>query len=94
MVGQVAIEVKNANDLPKLVEGLKRLSKSDLVLQSNTSSQVQVNCALSYNLLMILANCRILKKSMPGFHRGSPILWSLKTVELSVELSPVGEGRN
>ena len=28
-VVQCAVEVKNANDLPKLVEGLKRLSKSD-----------------------------------------------------------------
>ncbi|KAI8617455.1 P-loop containing nucleoside triphosphate hydrolase protein [Chytriomyces sp. MP71] len=28
-VVQIAVEVKNANDLPKLVEGLKRLSKSD-----------------------------------------------------------------
>lgn len=28
-VVQVAVEVKSANDLPKLVEGLKRLSKSD-----------------------------------------------------------------
>merc|ERR1712029_188964 len=28
-VVQVAVEVKNANDLTKLVEGLKRLSKSD-----------------------------------------------------------------
>jgi len=28
-VVQVAVEVKNASDLPKLVEGLKRLSKSD-----------------------------------------------------------------
>jgi len=28
-VVQVAVEVKNPNDLPKLVEGLKRLSKSD-----------------------------------------------------------------
>ncbi|KAH9470986.1 hypothetical protein Pst134EA_004896 [Puccinia striiformis f. sp. tritici] len=29
-VVQVAVQVKNANDLPKLVEGLKRLSKSDI----------------------------------------------------------------
>ena len=28
-VVQVAVDVKNTNDLPKLVEGLKRLSKSD-----------------------------------------------------------------
>lgn len=38
-VVQVAVEVKNANDLPKLVEGLKRLSKSDpLVLVTQNES--------------------------------------------------------
>jgi hypothetical protein len=30
-VVQVAVECKNPSDLPKLVEGLKRLSKSDLL---------------------------------------------------------------
>ncbi|CAI8502926.1 unnamed protein product [Hanseniaspora opuntiae] len=34
-VVQVAVEVKNANDLPKLVEGLKRLSKSDPMYLEN-----------------------------------------------------------
>ncbi|KAG8912498.1 Elongation factor 2, partial [Tulasnella sp. 417] len=33
-VVQVAVEVKNASDLPKLVEGLKRLSKSDPCVQA------------------------------------------------------------
>lgn len=33
-VVQVAVEVKNAADLPKLVEGLKRLSKSDPCVQA------------------------------------------------------------
>lgn len=33
-VVQVAVEVANANDLPKLVEGLKRLSKSDPCVQT------------------------------------------------------------
>jgi elongation factor 2 len=38
-VVRVAVEAKNASDLPKLVEGLKRLSKSDPLVQcSNTSS--------------------------------------------------------
>jgi elongation factor 2 len=38
-VVQVAVEVKNASDLPKLVEGLKRLSKSDpCVLTSMSES--------------------------------------------------------
>jgi len=36
-VVQVAVDVKNANDLPKLVEGLKRLSKSDPCVQCTTS---------------------------------------------------------
>jgi elongation factor 2 len=33
-VVQIAVEVKNAADLPKLVEGLKRLSKSDPCVQT------------------------------------------------------------
>ncbi|RIB10589.1 P-loop containing nucleoside triphosphate hydrolase protein [Gigaspora rosea] len=36
-VVQVAVDVKNANDLPKLVEGLKRLSKADPCVQCYTS---------------------------------------------------------
>jgi len=32
-VVRVAVDVKNANDLPKLVEGLKKLSKSDPLVQ-------------------------------------------------------------
>ncbi|KAF8522610.1 P-loop containing nucleoside triphosphate hydrolase protein [Hysterangium stoloniferum] len=36
-VVQVAVEVKNAADLPKLVEGLKRLSKSDPCVQTWTT---------------------------------------------------------
>ncbi|KAI3658277.1 hypothetical protein MP638_000368 [Amoeboaphelidium occidentale] len=36
-VVQVAVEVKNAADLPKLVEGLKRLSKSDPCVQTFTA---------------------------------------------------------
>ncbi|ORX63200.1 elongation factor 2 [Hesseltinella vesiculosa] len=36
-VVQVAVEVKNANDLPKLVEGLKRLAKSDPCVLTFTS---------------------------------------------------------
>ncbi|KAM0684480.1 translation elongation factor 2 [Mitosporidium daphniae] len=36
-VVQVAVDVKNTNDLPKLVEGLKRLSKSDPCVQCITN---------------------------------------------------------
>lgn len=36
-VVRVAVDVKNPNDLPKLVEGLKRLAKSDPCVQCETS---------------------------------------------------------
>ncbi len=37
-VVEIAVEVKNANDLPKLVEGLKRLSKSDPCVVTSISA--------------------------------------------------------
>jgi len=40
-VVQVAVEPKNAADLPKLVEGLKRLSKSDPLVKCSTSKTGQ-----------------------------------------------------
>ena len=48
-VVQVAVEVKNANDLPKLVEGLKRLSKSDpcvLTYMSESGEHIVAGCLL------------------------------------------------
>ena len=35
-VVRVAVEAKNPSDLPKLVEGLKRLAKSDPMVQCTT----------------------------------------------------------
>ncbi|KCV70324.1 elongation factor 2 [Fonticula alba] len=46
-VVQVAVEVKNPNDLPKLVDGLKRLSKSDplcLTYQSESGEHIVAGC--------------------------------------------------
>ena len=37
-VVRIAVDVKNANDLPKLVEGLKKLSKSDPLVQCITET--------------------------------------------------------
>ena len=37
-VVRVAVEPKNAQDLPKLVEGLKRLAKSDPLVQCTTAN--------------------------------------------------------
>jgi len=42
-VVRVAVEVKNSADLPKLVEGLKRLSKSDPLVQIYSNSETGEN---------------------------------------------------
>ena len=55
-VVQVAVEVKNANDLPKLVEGLKRLSKSDpcVLTSMSESGEHIVACAGELHLEICL----------------------------------------
>jgi len=40
-VVRVAVETKNAADLPKLIEGLQKLSKSDPLVQCFTSDSGQ-----------------------------------------------------
>jgi len=52
-VVRVAVECKNPADLPKLVEGLKRLAKSDPLVQ------VRRGCLL--DLLSIIDTCFVLK---------------------------------
>ena len=67
-VVRVAVEVKNANDLPKLVEGLKRLSKSDpcVVTQISESGQHIVAGAGELHLEICL-------KDLEEDHAGVPI---------------------
>ena len=61
-VVQVAVEVKNANDLPKLVEGLKRLSKSDpCVLCSTSESGEHIVAGAGELHLEICLKVRLLK---------------------------------
>ena len=46
-VVRVAVEVKNANDLPKLVDGLKKLSKSDplvLCITEDSGEHILAGC--------------------------------------------------
>ncbi len=45
-VVRVAVEPRNPADLPKLVEGLKRLAKSDPMVQVSDSSQNELSCNL------------------------------------------------
>lgn len=67
-VVQVAVEVKNANDLPKLVEGLKRLSKSDpcvLTMMSESGEHI-VACSGELHLEICL-------KDLEEDHAGVPL---------------------
>merc|ERR1712153_250208 len=68
-VVRVAVQPKNPNDLPKLVEGLKRLSKSDPLVQ----------CSMEESGEHIIAGCGelhieiCLKDLQEDFMNGAPI---------------------
>lgn len=85
-VVQVAVEVKNANDLPKLVEGLKRLSKSDpCVLTSISESGEHVVAATGELHLEICLN------DLQNDHAGIPLKISPPVV--SYRETVTGESR-
>lgn len=67
-VVQVAVDVKNANDLPKLVEGLKRLSKSDpcVVTSMSESGEHIVACSGELHLEICLSD-------LENEHAGIPL---------------------
>jgi len=67
-VVQVAVDVKNASDLPKLVEGLKRLSKSDPCVLCYTSDSGEHIVAGAGEL-----HLEICLKDLEEDHAGVPI---------------------
>lgn len=67
-VVQVAVDVKNPNDLPKLVEGLKRLSKSDPCVQCITGETGEHIVAGAGEL-----HLEICLKDLEEDHAGIPI---------------------
>ncbi|KAI9296994.1 P-loop containing nucleoside triphosphate hydrolase protein [Neoconidiobolus thromboides FSU 785] len=67
-VVRLSVEVKNANDLPKLVEGLKRLSKSDPCVQCFTSESGEHIVAGAGEL-----HLEICLKDLEEDHAGVPI---------------------
>jgi len=66
---RVAVEPKNAADLPKLVEGLKRLSKSDPMVQIITSESGEHIVAGAGELHLEIC----LKDLQEDFMKGAPI---------------------
>jgi elongation factor 2 len=67
-VVQIAVDVKSPNDLPKLVEGLKRLSKSDPCVQCFTSDSGEHIVAGAGEL-----HLEICLKDLEADHAGVPI---------------------
>jgi elongation factor 2 len=68
-VVRVAVEAKNAADLPKLVEGLKRLSKSDPMVQITSSESGEHIVAGAGELHLEIC----LKDLQEDFMKGAPI---------------------
>lgn len=67
-VVQVAVDVKNASDLTKLVEGLKRLSKSDPLVQTSISPSGEHIVACTGEL-----HLEICLKDLEEDHAGIPL---------------------
>ena len=75
-VVQVAVEVKNAADLPKLVEGMKRLSKSDPCVQCFTAESGEHIIAGAGEL-----HLEICLKDLEEDHAGVPLKFSDPVVQ-------------
>ncbi|KAJ6577639.1 P-loop containing nucleoside triphosphate hydrolase protein [Mycena capillaripes] len=70
-VVQVAVEVKNPADLPKLVEGLKRLTMADSLVQTSTSESGEHLVAAAGEL-----HLEICLKDLEEEHAGVPLTFS------------------
>lgn len=66
-VVRVAVEVKNPADLPKLVEGMKRLAKSDPLVQCRLEGGQHIVCGAGE------LHMEICLKDLENEHAGVPL---------------------
>ncbi|KAG5461701.1 MAG: P-loop containing nucleoside triphosphate hydrolase protein, partial [Olpidium bornovanus] len=94
-VVQVAVEVKNANDLPKLVEGLKRLSKSDPCVQcfTNESGEHIVAGAGELHLEICLKDLEEDHAQVP-IKAGDPVVSYRETVQAESSIVALSKSPN
>ncbi|KAK0523432.1 translation elongation factor 2 [Tilletia horrida] len=94
-VVQVAVEVKNANDLPKLVEGLKRLSKSDPCVQAwiNESGEHIVAGAGELHLEICLKDLEQDHAQIP-LKISDPVVGYRETVQASSSMTALSKSQN
>jgi elongation factor 2 len=82
-VVRVAVDVKNASDLPKLMEGLKRLAKSDPLVQCITSRSGEHIIAGAGELHLEIC----LKDLREDFMKGAPIVQGKPVVSFCESVS-------
>lgn len=82
-VVRVAVDVKNASDLPKLMEGLKRLAKSDPLVQCLTSRTGEHIIAGAGELHLEIC----LKDLREDFMKGAPIVQGKPVVSFCESVS-------
>ncbi|PVZ96614.1 hypothetical protein BB558_007465 [Smittium angustum] len=94
-VVQVAVDVKNANDLPKLVEGLKRLSKSDPCVQclTNESGEHIVAGAGELHLEICLKDLEEDHAQVP-IKFGNPVVAYRETVQSESSIVCLSKSQN
>jgi elongation factor 2 len=94
-VVQVAVECKNPNDLPKLVEGLKRLSKSDPCVKCFTSDSGEhiVAGAGELHLEICLADLENDHAQVP-IKKGNPVVQFRETVTAESSLICLSKSPN
>jgi len=94
-VVQVAVEVKNAADLPKLVEGLKRLSKSDPCVQTwiNESGDHIVAGAGELHLEICLKDLEEDHAGVP-LKKSDPVVGYRETVKTESSMTALSKSQN
>lgn len=94
-VVEVAVEVKNANDLPKLVEGLKRLSKSDpcVVTSMSPSGEHIVACTGELHLEICLSDLQNDHAGVP-LKVSPPVVSYRETVEGKSSMTALSKSPN
>jgi len=94
-VVQVAVEVKNAADLPKLVEGLKRLSKSDPCVQTwiNESGEHIVAGAGELHLEICLKDLEEDHAGIP-LRKSDPVVGYRETVRAESSITALSKSQN
>merc|ERR1739844_65630 len=95
-VVRVAVDVKNASDLPKLMEGLKRLSKSDPLVLCLTGSTGEHIVAGAGELHLEIC----LKDLQEEFMKGAPLKISepvvtfAETVDAETDIDVISKSPN